>query len=101
VSDEPARRSVRLRVRGRVQGVGFRYFTLRRARELGLGGWVRNLPDGGVEVEAWGGEPAIDRLRAALAQGPAGARVTAVEVVEAGVGKAPPAEGAPGFRIID
>jgi acylphosphatase len=98
VSDERARRSVRLRVRGRVQGVGYRYFTLRRARELDLGGWVRNLPDGSVEVEAWGGEAEIGRLRRALAQGPAGARVTAVE---AGEGETPPAEGGAGFRIID
>lgn len=66
-------------VTGRVQGVGFRYFVRRQAQELGLGGWVRNLPDGSVEVEAEGEEAQIAELEARLRQGPALARVTAVD----------------------
>ena len=52
-------RAVRIVVRGLVQGVGYRAFVSRRARELGLGGWVRNLPDGSVEAEAAGSEAAL------------------------------------------
>ena len=98
MTDERARRAVRLRVRGRVQGVGFRYFTLRWARELGLDGWVRNLPDGSVEVEAVGGEEALQGLRRALARGPAGARVAAVE--ESAVPELR-SSSARGFAIVD
>lgn len=60
---------------GRVQGVGFRYFVQDRALELGLRGWVRNLPDGSVEAAAAGPPEALDRLEARLRQGPARARV--------------------------
>ena len=67
-------------VAGRVQGVYFRAFTQERARELGVAGWVRNLPDGRVECVAAGAPEAIARLRAVLEQGPPAARV--VEVVE-------------------
>ena len=67
-------------VRGRVQGVGFRYFVLSRARLLGLQGWVRNLPDGTVEARAWGEDGALDSLHALLAEGPGHARVENVEV---------------------
>ncbi|MCM2269364.1 MAG: acylphosphatase [Thermoanaerobaculia bacterium] len=68
------------RVRGRVQGVGFRAFVARRARLLGLAGGARNEPDGAVVVEIAGGSPqALADLRAALATGPAAARVAAVD----------------------
>ncbi len=69
-------------VSGRVQGVGFRWHTRARAQELGLVGWVANLPDG--RVEAWlEGEPAaLEAMLAWLAKGPPAARVTSVEVVE-------------------
>ena len=69
----------RFRIRGRVQGVGFRYATQRKARELGLRGWVRNLRDGGVEVLAGGETPVVDALEKWLHKGPAGAAVEGVE----------------------
>ena len=62
-------------VRGRVQGVGFRYFVALEADELGLRGWVRNEPDGSVHVLAEGPRVSLERLAAALAVGPRGARV--------------------------
>ena len=62
--------SVRLIVRGRVQGVGFRAFVLRRAAELGIAGSVRNRPDGGVEAEAYGRERELRRFVEALRMGP-------------------------------
>ena len=62
-------------ISGYVQGVGFRWFTLRRARSLGLDGWVRNCSDGTVEVWAEGEETALDALEASLKGGPPGARV--------------------------
>jgi acylphosphatase len=71
--------TVHLVVRGRVQGVGFRYFVRRRADSMGITGWVRNRADGAVEVEAEGARPELERLVAALSRGPAGAQVTAVE----------------------
>ena len=66
-------------VEGMVQGVGFRYATVRQARALGLTGTVRNLDDGRVEVVAEGEEERLVRLRAWLAHGPAGAHVRTVD----------------------
>lgn len=66
-------------VRGRVQGVGFRWFVWREAERLGLGGFARNLRDGTVEVVSQGPDDALDRLEQALRRGPSGARVDAVE----------------------
>ena len=78
---EKVREKVRLHayVRGRVQGVGFRHFAIRRAGELGLVGFVRNLPDRSVEVEAEGERDALELLLEHLRRGPAGARVTGVD----------------------
>jgi len=67
-------------VRGVVQGVGFRMFTAREARRLGVHGYVRNLPDGGVEIVAEGDADAVDQLAAWAHRGPPAARVDAVEV---------------------
>lgn len=79
-------RAIRVTVRGVVQGVGFRYFALRRANALGLVGTVRNLPDGSaVEVIAQGGEPEIEALLAEMAQGPRGSQVQSPEASVAGV----------------
>ena len=66
-------------VRGRVQGVNFRSSTVSQASRLGLLGWVRNQPDGSVEVLAQGPRPALEQLLAFLKQGPLGARVSGVE----------------------
>ncbi len=63
------------RVLGRVQGVGFRYFVARRARQLGLTGWVRNEPDGSVLVVAEGPEDKLQELLDSLYGGPPAARV--------------------------
>ena len=70
----------RFLIRGIVQGVGFRYFTRRTARELELAGYVRNLDDGSVEAVAQGDEERLRVLEAKLRQGPAGSRVEAVRV---------------------
>lgn len=72
------------RVRGRVQGVGFRWWTRSRAHALGLAGSVRNCPDGTVEVRARGPEDAVDALRRMLGEGPPGARVETVEELPPG-----------------
>lgn len=66
-------------VRGRVQGVGFRWFVLHEASALKLGGFVRNLPDGSVEVMVCGPEQAMLQLERLLARGPGSARVEFVE----------------------
>ena len=67
-----------VRVTGVVQGVGFRWFVRERARRLGLSGWVRNRPDGSVEVAAEGDDEQIELLRRELHRGPMGASVDAV-----------------------
>ncbi len=73
---------VRLRVRGRVQGVWYRASTRAKAEELGLRGWVRNRRDGSVEAEAEGPDAAVDALVAWCGEGPPLAEVTSVEVEE-------------------
>jgi acylphosphatase len=74
--------AVRLRIRGRVQGVGFRWFVCREARELGLSGRVKNLPDGSVEVLASGNPETLAKLRERLRQGPPSGRVEGIEEQE-------------------
>jgi len=69
----------RLIVHGRVQGVGFRWATVERARRLGLAGWARNLPDGSVEVVAEGPADTVEALRTWCEHGPPSARVTRIE----------------------
>ena len=73
------------RVRGRVQGVGFRWFVEREAQTLGLAGWVRNRSDGTVEVLAQGTREQLFSLRSKLQQGPRASRVDDVEEVESQV----------------
>ena len=74
-----ARRAV---VRGRVQGVGFRFFAERAARELCVKGWVRNLPDGSVETVAEGEDEAVARYVERVRLGPRASRVEAILVEE-------------------
>jgi len=70
-----------LYVRGRVQNVGFRSSTRRKALQLGLRGWVRNLYDGRVEVVAEGPEERVDELIEWCRRGPLTAHVTGIEVI--------------------
>jgi acylphosphatase len=73
----------RFYVSGRVQGVGFRYFVERTAVNLGVGGYVRNLFDGRVEVYAIGGAEQMESLRNALRRGPRSAAVHRVDELDA------------------
>jgi acylphosphatase len=79
-NEKQARRFV---VRGRVQGVGFRWFVEREAHMLGIAGWVRNNADGSVEVLAIGSRDQLSGLRSRLRQGPRAARVDDVQELEA------------------
>lgn len=81
-------------VRGRVQGVGFRWFVEREAHMLGIAGWVRNNSDGSVEVLAMGTRDQLLGLRSRLQQGPRASRVDDVEELES-----KPIEGLKSFRI--
>jgi acylphosphatase len=83
------------RVTGRVQGVGFRMWTCRRALELGLRGTVRNHPDGSVLVHVAGPAHLVDQLRSLLAQGPPAAAVERVEEIPNPAEPLPP-----DFRIV-
>lgn len=83
---EEPRLGVRLRVRGRVQGVGFRWFTREAGRDLGIVGRVRNLPDGSVEIEAavpsgssGSAAAALDAFKEKIRRGPRGAHVDTLE----------------------
>jgi len=88
-------RRVHLKIRGLVQGVGFRAFTRRHALRLGVRGWVRNLASGEVELVAEGAAQAVSALEQRVGRGPRGARVDAIEAVTGGdVG---PLEG---FRVL-
>jgi acylphosphatase len=74
-----ARAAVQLIIRGRVQGVGYRWWAEREARRLGLAGWVRNRGDGSVELLAIGDEGAVEQLAALCRAGPAAAFVTDID----------------------
>lgn len=76
---------VHMHVAGRVQGVWYRASAAKRAEALGLTGWVRNLPDGRVELVAEGDAAAVDALLSWCRRGPPLARVTQLEVREASV----------------
>ncbi|PYX30602.1 MAG: acylphosphatase [Acidobacteria bacterium] len=82
-STEKAVEARRFVVRGRVQGVGFRWFVEREAHMLGIAGWVRNNHDGSVEVLAQGSRDQLSGLHSRLREGPRAARVDNVEVSEA------------------
>ena len=78
----PDLKRVSLRARGRVQGVGFRYFAYQEARRLGVVGFVRNLPDADVEAEAEADAAVLDAFVRALKRGPSAARVREVQICE-------------------
>ena len=80
-----------VRVTGRVQGVGFRWHTVGRARGLGVVGWVRNEPDGSVATHVEGSDEAVSAMIDWLRVGPSAGRVDEVEVEEG------PIEGFEGF----
>ena len=82
-SAEKSVRASRFVVRGRVQGVGFRWFVEREAHILQIAGWVRNNSDATVEVLAQGTAEQLEGLKARLQQGPRAARVDNVEVSQA------------------
>ena len=93
-STEKTTEARRFVVRGRVQGVGFRWFVEREAHVLGIAGWVRNNGDGSVEVLAMGSGDQLLQLRSRLRSGPRAARVDDVEEVET-----KPVAGLTTFRI--
>lgn len=93
-STEKTTQARRFVVRGRVQGVGFRWFVEREAHILGVAGWVRNNHDGSVEVLAQGTRDQLSGLHSRLREGPRAARVDNVEVLEA-----EPVSGLTAFRI--
>ena len=84
--------TLRLRIEGSVQGVGYRFFAVDEARKLGLEGWIRNRSDGSVEALVSGRTKQIESFVAICMRGPPGARVTNVDMHAAD----PPAEH--GFR---
>lgn len=84
----------RYRLDGRVQGVGFRWWARQAAERLGLRGWVRNERGGTVRLEAEGSAASLDRLEAALREGPPAARVASLELEPPGSDPLPP-----GFEI--
>jgi acylphosphatase len=86
--------SRRYLVGGRVQGVGFRYFAEAAASREGLSGWVKNRPDGRVEIHAEGEAEAVERFERNVRHGPPGARVEDVDVEDM-----PPTGAGIGFLI--
>jgi len=81
-------------IAGRVQGVGFRWFAHDAAAREGIHGWVRNRPDGSVEVAAEGERESLDRFEAAVRRGPGSARVEQFDVEDR-----PPTGHVTGFEI--
>lgn len=73
---------LRILLSGRVQGVGFRYFTKKNAESLDVRGWVKNLPSGDVEAQLQGEENHVDQLIEKLKKGPMPASVDELKVVE-------------------
>jgi acylphosphatase len=82
VGERARMKSIKAVIAGRVQGVCFRAFTREKALELGVKGYVRNMPDGSVELVASGEPAAVDALVGWVSQGPPGSRVRDVSVNE-------------------
>lgn len=79
-------RTVHVRIEGRVQGVGYRAWVESTARTMALAGWVRNRRDGSVEISLHGPADRVDEILRLCAQGPPGAHVTKVEILDEGIG---------------
>jgi len=95
MSDEKSDRlAVRVRITGRVQGIGYRAWTHGNARALGLSGWVRNLRDGAVEALFSGADVHVFEMLARCRKGPPGAFVEDVTIIEDGV------PSPSGFRVL-
>jgi acylphosphatase len=77
---QTSQKSVKVIIHGRVQGVGFRYFTQKNASRLGVVGWVRNRADGTVEIHAEGQESTLKQFLSRVKKGPSHADVTDVKV---------------------
>jgi acylphosphatase len=88
MSDDVEITTLRLRIEGFVQAVGFRYFAMEEARKLGIDGWIRNRSDGTVEALASGTTKTVEAFVSICMRGPPGARVTNVDLHKA----EPPAE---------
>jgi acylphosphatase len=86
-----ATKTVRLRITGRVQMVGYRAWAIATAADLGLRGWVRNRRDGSVEALVSGAADRVEAMIAACRRGPPAARVAAVDIVDI------EDDGSPGF----
>ena len=72
--------TLRLRIEGHVQAVGYRHFVIAEAHKLGIDGWVRNRLDGTVEVLVSGETKAVEALIAACARGPEGSRIKHIDM---------------------
>ena len=90
---EQPEKCVRLRIEGRVQGVGFRAFVANEAHALGLDGWVRNRRDGGVEMVISGPTNRVDRMIERCRAGLSGSRIDVLKVLEE------PDPTTPGFEV--
>ncbi|MFP4380131.1 MAG: acylphosphatase [Candidatus Sumerlaeia bacterium] len=84
----------KLRISGRVQGVGFRYYTQNTAQKMGVTGWVRNASDGTVEAEAQADKETLERFIGKVRKGPPASSVDKIDASKSSVHK-----GESGFRI--
>ena len=80
MADETDITSLRVRIEGFVQSVGYRHFAMEEARRLGINGWIRNRTDGTVEALASGSTKAVEAFVAACMRGPEGSRIKNVEL---------------------
>jgi acylphosphatase len=83
MSEDKEITTLRLRIEGFVQAVGFRYFAMEEARKLGIDGWIRNRSDGSVEALASGSTKSVEAFVAVCMRGPTGSRITNVDLHKA------------------
>lgn len=83
---QPDTKCVRVRIEGRVQGIGYRAWTCHTALKLGLNGWVRNRRDGSVEAVFQGTADTIERMLALCREGPPAAHILKIDVEDCGEG---------------